>query len=382
MDWEELHRKARVYLIPAIIFQSVLIGGGYATGREIVSYVAKFGANGIWAAITCTIGFTFFLVLMYEFARKFEAYDYRTMMKNLLHKGYWAFDALYIVMMVLVIAVLASAAGSMWVAVAGIPYYLTVGIVVIVGGLLCFYGRKWLLRFKLFGTIGIYAWQVLQVAVVVAAIGWGPSIHTITAAQTGMVQHATVGSAMYRGFLYVMYNLVVFFAILYVLPAIKSRKEAILSGIVSGTLGTVPLWATYFCYMGFYPSEEVLGAPVPWLAVLNNVAPWIIPFFAAVLMWTITETNAGLVHAVNERIDIHLKDSGLGKLARWQRGAVALVIFIGAIFLTQYGVITLIAKGYTYMAYGFMLLFALPLATIGIFRIWKPDWAKKFWEKA
>lgn len=39
------------YLLPGILLQSVLIGGGYATGREIVSYGAKFGAKG-WIAGT------------------------------------------------------------------------------------------------------------------------------------------------------------------------------------------------------------------------------------------------------------------------------------------------------------------------------------------
>ena len=37
------------YVLPGIIMQSVLIGGGYATGREIVEYGAKFGAMGLIA---------------------------------------------------------------------------------------------------------------------------------------------------------------------------------------------------------------------------------------------------------------------------------------------------------------------------------------------
>ena len=35
-------------LLPALIFQSVAIGGAYATGREIVEFGAKYGALG-WA---------------------------------------------------------------------------------------------------------------------------------------------------------------------------------------------------------------------------------------------------------------------------------------------------------------------------------------------
>ena len=32
------------FVLPGIILQSVMIGGGYATGREIVEYGGKFGA--------------------------------------------------------------------------------------------------------------------------------------------------------------------------------------------------------------------------------------------------------------------------------------------------------------------------------------------------
>lgn len=41
-------------VLPGIILQSVLIGGGYATGREIVEYGAKFGAMG-WLSGLATL---------------------------------------------------------------------------------------------------------------------------------------------------------------------------------------------------------------------------------------------------------------------------------------------------------------------------------------
>ena len=37
-------------VLPAVILQSVLIGGGYATGREIVAYGAKYGSLG-WLSV-------------------------------------------------------------------------------------------------------------------------------------------------------------------------------------------------------------------------------------------------------------------------------------------------------------------------------------------
>ena len=45
------------YILPGVLLQSVLIGGGYATGREIYEYGAKFGAYGWVSGLTIAIGF-------------------------------------------------------------------------------------------------------------------------------------------------------------------------------------------------------------------------------------------------------------------------------------------------------------------------------------
>lgn len=78
------------YLLPGFISQSVLIAGGYGTGRELVEYFVQYGPTGglmgmgltflIWAA---------FFALSYEFARVFKAYDYRTFFKALLGRGWF-----------------------------------------------------------------------------------------------------------------------------------------------------------------------------------------------------------------------------------------------------------------------------------------------------
>lgn len=36
----------RAYLVPAGVFQSLMIGGGYGTGREVVEYFSRFGFLG------------------------------------------------------------------------------------------------------------------------------------------------------------------------------------------------------------------------------------------------------------------------------------------------------------------------------------------------
>ena len=68
-------------LLPAIIFQSVVMGGAFATGREIVEYLAEFGALGIVSITVHIISLTIFGVIIYELSRMFNAYDYKTLVK-------------------------------------------------------------------------------------------------------------------------------------------------------------------------------------------------------------------------------------------------------------------------------------------------------------
>ena len=69
--------KFEQFLLPGIVFQSVLIGGAYATGREIVQYGARFGAVGVWSIVAIFAGFSLMCALAFEFARINGTYDYR-----------------------------------------------------------------------------------------------------------------------------------------------------------------------------------------------------------------------------------------------------------------------------------------------------------------
>lgn len=57
-------------ILPAIVLQSVLIGGGYATGREVIAYGAKYGAAGWLAILVIWFGFTVMAVLTFELAER------------------------------------------------------------------------------------------------------------------------------------------------------------------------------------------------------------------------------------------------------------------------------------------------------------------------
>ena len=117
-----------------------MIGGGYATGREIVSYGAKYGAKGWIAGIGIMIGFAILAVLTFEVARVYKTYDYKSMIKVLIGPLWPLFDVVYILCMILVISIMASASGSIVEQTTGLNYWAGVVLLVAITGGLIFFG--------------------------------------------------------------------------------------------------------------------------------------------------------------------------------------------------------------------------------------------------
>ena len=124
--------RFRQYLLPGIVFQSVLIGGAYATGREIVEYGARFGVSGIWSIIAIAAGFSLMAALSFEFARVCRVYDYRRFVRRLIGPLWPIFDLIYVLMVLVTIAVVSAAGGRVVEEVLGLSYWMGVGIVIAV----------------------------------------------------------------------------------------------------------------------------------------------------------------------------------------------------------------------------------------------------------
>jgi uncharacterized membrane protein YkvI len=230
-------------------------------------------------------------------------------------------------------------------------------------------GRRAIERFKTVGTALLYAGFLLFAGLVIAATRTQlaaafdrPPLEALDAVSTGAV--------LWAGVLYVGYNLAVLPATFFVLDEQTGRGHTLVAGLVTGLLATVPFVLTYLAIMGFYPDPAVIQAPVPWLTMLRKVgAEWVIGLYAFVVFWTLVETATGLIHAIVHRVDAHRVERGRRGLRPWQEGVFALAVLVLAALLSRFGLIALVAQGYSALAYGFLLLFALPLLTVGVWRL-------------
>lgn len=375
-------------VLPAIILQSLLIGGGYASGREVVAYGAKFGSAGLLAILAIFVGFTVMSIVVFDLAREFGTYDYKSYMQSIIWKGWPLFDLLFVVMATVVIAVMASAAGSIMRDTLGIPYLVGIIAIIAVVGVLTYFGASLIERFKTAGTGFLYLAYIVF-GIVVLSVVWGDATNVLAAGDTSYVDDASTGAVLQSGILYVGYNLAIFPAVFFALHRQETRKETVVSGVLAGLMMTLPFLLTYLCLLGFYPSESVMGAEVPWLPMLNSVGgPLLIAFYGIVIGWTLVETAVGAIHAIIHRVDTDLEEIDVGRfsevdgLTRLQSGAIGVGILVVATLLSQFGIIALVAQGYTIMAYFFIALFAIPTLTVGIVRLINPDWKREFWARA
>lgn len=334
-----------------------------------MEYGARFGAMGVWSIVAIGAGFSIMAMCAYEFARVFRVYDYRGFVKKLIGPLWPLFDALFVVMVIIIIAVVNAASGRVVEEVLGWSYWVGVGLVIAVVGLLMAGGRKLIEGFKVVGSVMLYGGFVVFSGLVLFQT-WNGVEEVLVSRDTSFVGEASMGHVLFIGVLYVGYNLAVLPSTFFVLDYQTQRRHAVWAGLISGLLATLPFILTYLAVLGFYPDEEVLTAEVPWLVMLGKVGgAGLVSVYAVVILWTLVETCTGLIHAVLRRIDAHIQEMGRPELTPWQAGFFSVGLLILAAVLSRVGLIALVAKGYAAMAYGFLILFALPLLTVGLMRI-------------
>lgn len=366
------------YVLPGIILQSVMIGGGYATGREIVEYGAKYGALGWLSGLGTFLGFAVIAALTYELIRLTKAYDFKTFMKTIGGPLWIVFDIVYLLFMVVIIAVMASATGNIVEQTLGLNYWVGVVAITVVVAILNFYGSRLIERFETLGTVALYAGYIIFSVLVIGT--FGKNISTVFANHDTSFIGGSVsaGKALWSGVLYCAYNLVVMPATFFTIERQTRRVESVVSGIIGGVLATIPWFLTYFAVMCFYPNPDVLGASVPWLAMMQGTAgPVVIAIFGIVMGWTLIETSTGIIHAALERVNNGLKEAHKPPMTGKQQAILTIIVLVGSMVLSKVGIIDLIATVYNALSYAFLAIYVLPLITVGVYKIFKLRKAEK-----
>jgi uncharacterized membrane protein YkvI len=347
--------------MPGLVFQGVLIGGGYGTGREIVEYFMQFGPlGGILGMFAVTLPvWAVILAVTFELARKLESYDYRSLLMHLLGRFWISFELFYVTLLVIVLAVVGSAAGVLLRDFFGIPYFVGVVAMLAAVGFLTFKGSG--LIEKSFSVWSILIYLVYLSFLVVSVLRFGDDIGSNLASAERLPGWAL------GGFKYGLYNMCVIPAILFCVRHIETRRQAVSAGLIAAVTGLLPAFFFYLAILGQYP--DVVTQEIPAVFVLEQArVPALLVVFVIMLFGTLIQTGTGFIHGVNERIQHTLAARGK-EFPDWQRPVIAVALLVLSLGLAKFGIITLVARGYGLISWGIFVIYFVPLVTVGLYKI-------------
>lgn len=350
------------FLLPGFAFKATVIGGGYATGRELAEFFLPSGPWGGIAAMTLAmLLWSLICVVTFALAHQKQTYDYQSFFQTLLGRGWVAYEVAYILFVIVLLSVFGAAAGAIGASMFDLPS--VVGTCVLMASIAGFVAFGTVSIERLFKYVSFLLYGVYVVFAVLALTKFGQAIveqFSMRVPTTGWF----VGGVTYTG-----YNIIGAVVILPVLKHLTSRRDAVVAGVLAGPLAMLPALIFFCCMIAFYP--DIGRETLPSDFMLRQLdLPLFHLLFQIMIFSALLESGAGFVHAINERISAAWVSHGKAELGRTSRLSIAGLLLIGCIFVADhFGLAKLISGGYRYLSYVFLAIYVLPLLTIGVAKV-------------
>jgi uncharacterized membrane protein YkvI len=351
------------FLLPGFAFKAVIIGGGYATGRELAEFFMPSGpVGGLLGMALATVIWSAVAALTFALARLLDAYDYRSFFAGLLGRFWVVFEAAYIGFVILILAVFGAAAGAIGEALFGWPPLA--GTTLLALSIIAFvtFGTgsvEQLFKYVSFLLYGVYA-----LFLVLALARFGDRI------PDGFAHGIGQGWAL-GGVTYASYNIIGAVVILPVLRHLTSRRDAVVAGLVAGPLAMIPAILFFICMVAYYPGIERETLPSDFLLRQLSI-PFFHYLFQVMIFSALLESGTGAVHAINERLSRSWEAKRGRAFGRSPRAAIAGLLLLVCMYLAdRIGLVALIAQGYRALALIFLTVYVVPLLTLGVLRLRK-----------
>lgn len=348
-------------LLPGLAFKAVVIGGGYATGRELVEFFLPSGAvGGVGAMLLAAAIWGGVCALTFLFAQAVRAGTYQAFFRALLGRFDFLFEALLILYTVVTLSVFGAAAGAIGAALLGWPaisgtLLLIIGILIVTAR-----GNSWVEG--LFKYVSVLLYGTYAIFLLLCLLRFGGKIGD------AFTHSGPAAGWVTGGVTYASYNVI---GAVLVLPALRhqnTRREAVISGLIAGPLAMLPALVFFICLSAY--GSQVADQALPSDFLLRQldfpIFHWV---FQAMIFAALLECSVGNVHAINERVVAHRKGRGGLDTPRLRFIVTILLLAFSMGVAQAVGLVGLIAKGYRLLAYLVLAIFILPLITIGVRRL-------------
>lgn len=325
-------------------FVGLIVGGGFASGQEILQFFTSFGFKGLLGGMLATIGFILLGIVILQFGYEVKTTSHKEVVYHITNKFFGFFLDLFITVFLFVITV-AMFAGT------GSAFYQMFQINPMFGTFIIAFTVLITLTFnveKIVQIIGALTPYLLGIVLIITIY----SVFTIDSSLLELEELAkenpSAAPNWWTGsFLYVSYNISSSIAMLAVIGgSAKNKKIARNGGMIGGLLlGSLILLLNIAMLTKMNHIEQ---AEMPLLKIAIELHPLIGIIMAIVLLCMIYTTAVGTLYAFVVRI-----------VSPKQMGYFPVVVLstVIAFFASSVGFTTLVGKVYSLMGYfGFFII--------------------------
>ena len=351
--------KYSIILGVAFVWFTTHFGGGFASGAQIYSYYVRYG---VWCLITPAIAMiynaVFFAYCLY-FARKHEVYDYRSY-NNTLY-GRFApvfsnlFEVLYICVMCVAPAVAFATGGATLSTLTGLPYLVCTLVIGVFIFIVAIFGTDLVRRVA----------SVLSICIIVGLlIVYIPNIiassHEISQTASTMNSDAfPLGKALYSAFLYGTFQLANVAVFVQHARSFDKPKDAVKSMGIGCVINIIMMTVVVLGIMTVASNPDMAKQSVPTLFMVQSGvgSRFLTPLISVLIILGAVSTAVNMVAAMVARIcnkkpakPAISPAAGSARITRKEIIA-ELICCLADFGIAQFGLLTLIQKAYSFLAY-------------------------------
>lgn len=338
-------------------FVGVIVGAGFASGRELLLMFVDFGVWGLLGAVVSASLFIFLGMALAGMGSRLRASSHKDVVNALCGRYLGAFvDLMITFFMFAVTVVMLAGGGALLEQQFGIPaLFGSLAVTVIVVAIVCLDVQK------VIGMIGAATPLLILTAVAVALYGVatrGLSFGELD--QLASQQDAGASHWLLGALLYVSYNIVAGVPFLSIMGGTaETEKHAIWGGIFGGALLGVLMLVMSLGLLSRL--DSVADLPMPMLSIATEISPVLGLVMAVVIFLMILNTAVGTLYSFSAR----LLPAGT-RTFRIGSAAAGALAFVGSLV----GFVSLVGQVYPLFGYlGFLLIGAVVLGWLRVGRL-------------
>lgn len=363
-------KNSMIILGVSFVWFTTHFGGGFASGAQIYSYFVRFG---IWCLIMPVLAMLYnavFFAYSLRFAKRHNVYDYRSY--NNAFYGRFApifsnlFEVLYICVMCAAPAVAFATGGAALNALTGLPYMLCTLLIGVFIFIIAIFGTN-LVR-KVAWIISICIIAGLFIVYIPNIFTQFPNISNAVTAMKG--EDISFTDALYSAFLYGTFQLSNIAVFVQHAKSFEKPKDAVKSMGVGFVVNSLMMLMVVIGLLTVYSNPEIATQSVPTLLMVKNGAgaSFMMPMISVLIILGCVSTAVNMVAAMVKRIcgdreiikaDVAAQSENTGLFKRLsvkfnitgKEVIAALICCIVDFAIAQFGLLTLIQKAYSFLAY-------------------------------